>query len=342
MSGIPGKSRHFITSGSGTDPMGGFPIVAPLGGANSVRLGSDSIGARAERVQYFIHVPAATTSYNVQVQFAVIFQDPSHMAAEQPAFQVVAYDSATGAVVPAGNNLYISGNIIPGFVLMSSTAQVWSLPWTTSTINLSGMAGKTVILECTAMACAQGGHMGYGYFDVVSVSNTLAASLISYSAKGDSVVLQGPPGYGAYQWFNQDFSKTLNAANDSTRTKKLPAPQKSEFYNLVIKPYSSIGVADTIQSPVLNAYLGISPASPAIANVYPNPASTELHIAFPSPFKGKISLVNSAGQVVYAKQLSESVSYDIPTSSFAAGTYSLVLKDDRGESDGVLTISIAR
>jgi hypothetical protein len=341
-SGIPGKSRHFITSGSDTDIYGGFPIVSPLGGSHSLRLGTDSIGARAERVQYFIHVPATTTSYNVQVQFAIVFEDPNHVAADQPAFQVVAYDSATGAVVPAGNNLYISGNIIPGFSQNTSMPGIWYLPWTTSTINLSGMGGKTIILECTALACTPTGHMGYGYFDVISVSNTLAASLLRYSPKGDSVVLQGPPGYGTYQWFNQNFSKAFNAATDTNRTKTLPAPGKAEYYNLVIKPYSSIGVPDTIQTPLLNASLGIAPLSPAIANVYPNPATTELHIAFPAPFKGALSLVNSFGQVVYAKQLPETTSLDIPTTGFAAGNYTLILKDDRGERDGVLSISIAR
>jgi hypothetical protein len=341
-SGIPGKSRHFITSGTGLDAIGGFTMVAPLGGTHSLRLGTDSIANRAERVQYFIPVPAATLSYNVQVQFAIVFENPSHTADWQPSFQVVAYDSATGAVVPAGNNLYIAGNSIPGFVLRSATANIWALPWTTSTINLSGMGGKTIILECTAMACAQGGHMGYGYFDVVSVSNTLAASLLRYSAKGDSVVLEGPPGYGAYEWYNQDFSKRLNAAGDSARTKTLAAPSKSEYYNLVIKPYSSIGVPDTIQSPVLSAYLGISSASASVARVYPNPTSTELHLAFAAPFSGKVSLMNAAGQVVYAKQLLERASYDIVTSSYAAGTYSLVLKGERGVKDEVLTISIAR
>jgi hypothetical protein len=341
-SGIPGRSRHYITSGSDTDYYGGFPIVSPLGGPYSLRIGTDSIMSRAERVQYFIHVPAATTSYNVQIQYAIVFEDPSHGPADQPAFQIVAYDSATGAIVPAGNNLYISGNIIPGFVLRSATANIWTLPWTTSTINLSGMAGKTIVLECTALACTPGGHMGYGYFDVVSVSNTLAASLVRYNIAGDSVVLQGPPGYASYRWYNQNFSKVFNAAGDSARTKTLPAPIASEYYNLVIKPYAATGVSDTIQSPLLHSKLGIAPAASPIATVYPNPSATQLHITFASPFNGSVSLVNSQGQVVYTKHLPETVSYDVPTGSFAAGTYSLLLKDDKGGNQNALPISIAR
>lgn len=338
---IVGKSRHAITTGSDSDLYGGFPIVSPLGGLFSLRLGTDSIGGRAERVQYRIHVPSTAPSYNVQVQFAIVFEDPSHTPAEQPAFQVVAYDSATGAVVPAGNNLYISGTVIPGFIKRTGiSVPIWYLPWTTSTINLSGMGGKTIILECTAMACAPRGHMGYGYFDVIGVADTLAPSLLRYSAQGDSVVLQGPPGYAAYQWFNQDFSIAFNAAADSARTKTLPVPSQPEYYNLIITPYASIGVPDTIRSAVLKAPVGVSPSAQAVANIYPNPANTALHIRFPSQFTGQLSLVNSLGQTVYGKKLSGIAAHDIATAALPAGTYTLLLENARGEKDGTFTISV--
>jgi hypothetical protein len=102
-----GKSRHAITSGTGTDYYGGFPSVCPAGAPHSMRIGTDSPNLRAERVQYFVHVPTGTTSYNLQCQYAIVLQDGAHAPAGQSSFQVIAYDSATGTVIPAANNLYM-------------------------------------------------------------------------------------------------------------------------------------------------------------------------------------------------------------------------------------------
>jgi hypothetical protein len=340
------RSRHAITSGSDTDYYAGFPIVSPLGGTYSVRIGNDVNGAEAERLQYFIHVPASALSYNLQVQYAVVFEDPGHDTADQPTFQVVAYDSATGTVAPAANNLYVSGYMVPGFFtspMSPSGVPILCLGWTTSTINLSGMAGQTVILEITNLDCALGGHFGYGYFDVISASSTLSASLISYNAVGDSALLQGPPGYKSYQWFNQDFSQALNAAGDTARTKMLPSPSSAQYYNLIITPYASIGVPDTIQSPVLRPYnpaLGVSAAAASIASLYPNPSGNTMHLSFPSPFSGTLSLVNFTGQPVYTGQVAGRVNMDIPTTGYPAGRYTLIIRDDSGVRNGTLPVSI--
>ena len=46
---VPGM--HALTSGAGTDYYGGFPIVAPGGGAYSFMLGHDTIGAPAYKAR---------------------------------------------------------------------------------------------------------------------------------------------------------------------------------------------------------------------------------------------------------------------------------------------------
>ena len=338
--GTVNKSRHFITSGSATDYYGRFPIVCPAGGTYSLRIGNDSVSSRADRVQYYVHVPAATTSYNIQCQYAAVLQDGAHLPAGQSTFQVIAYDSATGAVLPAANNLYIAKWAIPGFspfvhpVTSVVDSMIAWLPWTASTINLSGMAGKTVVIECTVLDCAYGGHWAYGYFDVTATVDSLMASLLRYNTKGDSVVLQGPPGYKSYRWYNQNFSVAFNGANDTARTKTLLAPTSSQYYNLVITPYASIGVPDTIHTPMLKALnLEVSSALLAAVNVYPNPSSSTLRISFPSPFEGTVSLFNVSGESVYRKRLAKSASHDIPTAGFATGIYTLVLKDNQGASN---------
>jgi hypothetical protein len=247
--------------------------------------------------------------------------------------------------LPAANNLYIAHYNVPGFLYSHASPgnvyldSLFYLPWTTTTINLSGMAGKTVTLECTALDCAAGGHFGYGYFDVVSSSNSLMASLINYNSSGDSARLAGPYGYKSYHWYNQDFSVELNSANDTARIKMLPTPMTQQYYNLIITPYASIGVPDTIQSPVLKARpLGISGTYLASVIAYPNPATSTLTVAFPSLFDGTISLWNGEGKSVYSEIVSQSVTLEIPTSQFAAGMYRLLIKDGDGHAK---TLNIA-
>jgi hypothetical protein len=337
-----GKSRHFITSGSDTDYYGGFPIVAPAGGTYSLRIGTDSNNTRAERVQYFVHVPAGTTSYNLQCQFAIVMEDPGHSAEDQPTFQVVAYDSATGSIIPAANNLYVSKYMFPGGTMSSLTPYPYYLPWTTSTINLSGMGGKTVVLECTALACSLGGHWGYGYFDVTSAEDSLVASLVSYNLSGDSATLQGPPGYRNYRWYNQDFSKPLNYAADTFQTTTLPLASKPEYYNLVIVPYDVNGTADTIRSPLLKASsLRVAPLSATVATLHPNPVRDVLHLDFPTQFAGLVSLYNPLGSCVYSAELTKQAAHDIPVAALPAGIYTLVLKDREGVSS-VAKVQIMR
>jgi hypothetical protein len=336
-----GKSRHAITSGTSTDYYGGFSIVCPSGGSYSARVGTDSPYSAAQRIQYYVHVPATSTSYNLQCQYAIVLQDGAHTPDAQSSFQLIAYDSATGAVIPAANNLYIAKWAIPGFspYINPSTSAVDSmiawLPWTPTTINLSGMAGKTVLLECTSYSCAYGGHWGYGYLDVTSAQDSLMASLISYNTAGDSATLLAPPGYKNYRWYNQNFSTVFNAPNDAARQKKLPLPTAGpEYYNLVITPYASIGVADTIRTPILKAKkLGVSSALLSGVRVYPNPATTALYLSFPGQFEGTVSLINSIGENVYNKSLQKATTYEISTAGFAAGIYTLVLKDAQGASE---------
>jgi hypothetical protein len=334
------KSRHAITSGSDTDYYGGFPIVCPSGGSYSLRLGNDSIDLRADRVQYLVHVPATSISYNIQAQLAAVLQDGSHMPDEQSTFHVIAYDSATGAVIPSANNMYIAKWAIPGFsphvepVTGRVDSSIAWLPWTPTTINLSGMGGKTVVVEVTAIDCMFSGHWAYGYFDVISAVDSLAPSMLGYNTAGDSVVLQGPPGYMSYRWYNQNFSVAFTGPSDTARTRTLVAPTTPQYYNLVITPYSSIGVADTIRTSVLKTRgLGVSNEILAAVRVYPTPSTTTLHIAFPSIFEGTVNLFNATGESVYSKRLVNSASYEIETAAFATGIYTMVLQDAKGGSE---------
>lgn len=256
----PVSNRHTITSGSAVDPASGYPIVGPAGGSFSVKIGNSLVGAEADRIRYYVHVPAGTTKYSLQTQFSVVLEDPGHQAEDQPSFQVVAYDSATGAIIPSANNLYIAGYVIPGFVVSPSTGAL-ALPWTASTINLGGMAGKTAILEVTAMDCAPGGHAGYGYFDLTGFTSYLAPTVARCDR--DSIRMSVPPGYKYYQWFDQSFGTALNGPADTGHFFTLPLPATAQYYNLVLTPFSSTGIPDTVRTNILNPQFAISASGAA-------------------------------------------------------------------------------
>src|SRR3990172_7233141 len=63
--------RFAIVSGAGTDPCGGFPVVAP-GSSYSLKLGNNSVGAEADRVTMSFNV--TTSNANFTYQYAVILE----------------------------------------------------------------------------------------------------------------------------------------------------------------------------------------------------------------------------------------------------------------------------
>ena len=110
----PLTNRHTLTSGTATDPYGNFPIVAP-NGQYSLRLGNDSMGRQAERARYYAKIPAGLNNYSIIFRYAVVFQDPGHNAADQPRFEVKAYDSATNAIIPCSQFSFVASSNLPGF-----------------------------------------------------------------------------------------------------------------------------------------------------------------------------------------------------------------------------------
>jgi gliding motility-associated-like protein len=250
--GVPattGGSRHALTTGTGTDPYGGFSAVAPGGGLFSLRIGNEQTGAECERMRYNIHVPVGFNNYSFNYKYAVVFEDPGHSPPDQPRFLVIGYDSATGLPIPCATQTYVAGAGLPNFQQVASS-DVLYLPWTLGNLNLSGQGGKTITVEVVASDCTLGGHFGYGYFDVISCGQ-FNATITYCDLKAGLLTLSGPPGYQKYEWFNQNFTTRLNPAPYSSQTINVPAPALCQYYNLVLTPYNSNGCPDTIRTKVL-------------------------------------------------------------------------------------------
>src|SRR5689334_21185594 len=69
---IPIPYREKITTGSDTDYYGGFPIVDPISGKHSLKLGNDSGVAQVDIARYTFTIPANLNTYRLNYRYAVV------------------------------------------------------------------------------------------------------------------------------------------------------------------------------------------------------------------------------------------------------------------------------
>lgn len=240
----PGQmiGRHTLTTGSGVDFYGGFPVVAPNGGIYSLKLGNNNTGAQAERAEYFVHIPPGVNNYSLIYNFAVVFEDPGHSPSEQPRFEVSVFDSTTNLPVPCAQYTYVSGSGLPGFTYNTSEA-VWWRGWSTASLDLSGLAGHTIIVSFASGDCKLSGHFGYGYVD-------LACSLFQISSVVCNAMptqtFNAPPGFMTYQWFDSTYTSIVGLGQSIT----IPTPAQNSVYHVVLTPFPGFGCTDTLTSTV--------------------------------------------------------------------------------------------
>lgn len=237
------SGRHTLTSGSATDPYGGFPVVAPGGGSYSLKLGNNINGGQAERARYTVRVPAGVNNYSLIFRYAVVFEDPSHAASAQPRFEVKGIDSATGNTVSCSQFTYIATSGLPGFTLSSSGTNVYYKSWTTASLNLSGYAGRTVYVDFASGDCAFGGHFGYGYVDM-----SCGLFQVAYNAcdTSSTVSLSAPPGFNTYVWKDSSNWSTVGTG----QTVSITRPLTTKTYAVILTPYAGFGCPDTLYTRV--------------------------------------------------------------------------------------------
>lgn len=266
----PIVNRHTITSGSGVDPYGLFPVVAP-GGLHSLRLGNNSTGAQAEKVRYYVHVPM-TSSFILVYKFAVVLENPiSHTPAQQPRFEVKLFDSTTGAALPCGSLSYVSSSSLPGFALSATHGAlgdpVYYRPWDSATVNLTHYAGRTIIVDFSTGDCLLGAHFGYAYLDVS------CGEFPNYFTPCDTtsaLTFSAPPGYGSYMWYD---SATFSIFYGSGATLTTPNPVVPTTYAVILTPYLGLsGCPDTSYVHVIPSALSLYPSHDTV--ICPGDAAT--------------------------------------------------------------------
>ncbi len=196
--------QQIVMSGTAVDPSGGFPVVAP-GGVFSLRLGDNITGGEADRIEQTFLVSAANANFTYK--YAVVFQDPGHIASQQPAFNIEMLDSL-GIQIPCTFYNVAAGGGIPGFVNSTNTPGVIYKPWTSVIVDLTNYIGQNVTIRFSTYDCALGGHFGYAYIDGI------CASFVS--GTNDTICTGGtknycaPTGFGSYVWNGSGIINNTN------------------------------------------------------------------------------------------------------------------------------------
>ncbi len=246
----PVLDRHTIIPNSypqELDPYGGFPINCPNGSAYSVRLGNSIAGGQAERLSYTFNIPAGKNEYSILYNYAVVFQNPPHRPYEQPRFTSKVYNVTDNKYIDCGSFEFVASSNLPGFQLSGIGNNVFFKPWSPVTVNLSGLAGKTVRLEFTTNDCAFTQHFGYAYLDVNEDCSSSPISGGTYCGGAQSVTLIAPFGFATYSWYTADFSQLLGNQNILTIT---PAPRANSTYAVAVTPYDGLGCGDTLYATI--------------------------------------------------------------------------------------------
>jgi len=187
-----GGQQAIVGANTGFDPFGGFPVTAP-GGNFSMRLGNNLTGGQADRIEQTFFVTAANANFTYK--YAVVFEDPGHTAAQQPAFVVEMFDT-TNTAIPCTYYNVSAGQNIPGF--LSANNGVVYKPWTSVVVDLTSYIGQNVTIRFSTYDCALGGHFGYAYIDgnCAAFQTTVADTI----CVGQNKTLCAPPGFGSYYW----------------------------------------------------------------------------------------------------------------------------------------------
>ena len=240
----PPGTRFTLTTGATTDPCCSFPVVGA--GVYSLRLGSTATNYLAEKVIYYVHVPATVSNYSLVYRYAFVLQDPGHSAASQPRFDINAIDSASGTPVPYASYSYVSGTTTgtyagSGVGVCNSTR---CKPWTTQTINLTGYNGSTIIMSFDAADCGLGGHFGYAYVDMTC--GLFAITTIA-NCSSSTVQLSAPAGFTSYAWFD---SSTFTISYGTTATISIATPPSPTHIAVIVTPATGFGPPDTLYTTV--------------------------------------------------------------------------------------------
>lgn len=244
---LPYKHQLIAPGSGGVDQYGGFPVNCPNGSGYSLKLGNTEGGGEAEGASYEFTIPAGRQEYSLIYHYAVVFEDPNHQIYEQPRMVVEVTNVSDNQTINCASFYFVPyGSILPGFFQSDlpgyDGTPVWCKAWTAVTVNLDGLAGKTIRLFFKTADCTFRRHFGYAYIDVNSECSSEFTGA-TYCPDDTAVTVTAPYGYQTYTWYNSSFTQVLDSGQIIHFN---PPPAVGTTIAVVIIPYDGYGCPDTL------------------------------------------------------------------------------------------------
>ena len=251
----PVSEKHTIYSAAANagelDRFGNFPVVCPNGSGYSIRLGSTAAGGEAEGVSYEFTIPQNQNDYSLTYHYAVVFQSPNHRLNEQPRMEIEVTNLSDNKRIDCSSFTFIAvGSSMPGFQTsgLTDSATVLFKDWSAVSVDLSGMAGKTIRLFFKTADCTFRRHFGYAYIDVNSeCTNSFVGA--SYCPGDTLVKVTAPYGYQTYEWYDAGMSRLLGTQQTLSLS---PPPLTGTAIAVKVKPFDGYGCPLTLYTEVKN------------------------------------------------------------------------------------------
>ncbi len=287
-SGGPVQNRQTMYSanpGGELDEYGGFPKNCPNGSGYSIKLGNNLPGTEAEGVSYDFTIPAGVNIYNLIYNYAVVFQDPGHRPFEQPRLDLEITNLSDNQLITCSSfSFFAVESPLPGFELSPNpggSTPVWFKRWTAVSVNLDGLAGKTIRLFFKTADCTFRRHFGYAYLDVnTECSDKFVGA--NFCPDDTSVSVTAPYGYQNYTWYNSIFTQVLGTGQVLTFT---PPPAVGSTIAVVLEPFAGYGCVDTLFTTLSDTLAYLANAGPNLASC--NKALVQLGVPPKMGFKYK-------------------------------------------------------
>jgi type IX secretion system substrate protein len=221
-----------ITSGTGVDPFGNFPVVYPGGGNYSLQLNNNLISnsTYSSTATRIIAVTTANTLFSLSCALDLL--DYPHTEATAAKFRVDFFN-AVGDTIPCPqfdcfyyqNSAGVGTNV--GFSNFQNTAcpgncgtniggqqfSVTYAPWQTINVDLTPYLGTNVTCQISCDWCIYDYDFAYCYIDAACSSSGTDTAQITQSnplCVGGITMLQGPPGMATYSWTGPVTGTTQN------------------------------------------------------------------------------------------------------------------------------------
>lgn len=309
--------------------LSGIPFVPPYSNGVTCRLGNANTGEETERLRYNLAVSSSNSQ--ITLSYAVVLQNPGHLANNQPFFQINLYDQSGNAISGCGN-YQIDATLAktdPTFVkaalwndFNNPTPNVWTdpgstyyydslyyKPWTQVGVDLTAYIGTTITIEFRTGDCAQGGHFGYAYVDASCSPSQIQVNMCPGFPNQEAVA---PLGYSSYQWYGPNSTtNAIPAPNGTNDTLTITNGVNGDVYYLTA--ISANGCTTHLQATLKISSIGVSytnstPSCPGgnSGTAFVNPTG--------SPGSYTFSWTNSGGANVGTSN---------PVTGLSPGTYSV-------------------